>query len=172
MGWSFLSSCRSKSAIIKHLTEECGVKTIAKCVKGNVLWAVQETTKTSTGAPEKFIGCYLLGADQGWWGYKDMDESCGPAYYNCPLAYLEMVEDPKSTYSTGWREKVKAFHAKNATLNGMKVGTKVKLKEGLTVRGLPVSLVTITSVRPLRARIDDGPLNMRLSKRHIDAIVQ
>jgi hypothetical protein len=169
MGWSFLSSCSNKAAIIKHLTEECGVKTIAKCVKGNVLWAVQEST---TGT--KFIGCYLLGADQGWWGYKDMDESCGPCYYNCPLAYLEMVEDPKSTYSTGWREKVKAFHAKNATFNGMKPGTKVKLKDGLTIQGEPITEAIIESVRPLRATVLAGstfPRTVSLSKRHIDAII-
>ena len=166
MGWSFMSSMHSKAAIIKYLTEECRLKTHSKCVKGNVLWAVQESLERPG---KKFIACYLLGADQGWWGYKDMDESMGPHEVSCPMAYLAVVPDPGG-HATAWRERVKAHHAKLAQFNGMKPGTKVKLRAGLTIGGQPITDAIVESVRPLRAKV--GFHTVRLSKRHIEAIVQ
>jgi hypothetical protein len=109
-----------------------------------------------------------MAADQGWWGYKDMDESMGPTDASCPMSYLNMVPDPGG-YATAWRERVKAHHEKAAKFNGLKIGTKVKLRAGITLAGSPLTEATIASVRPLRAT--SGFLNFRLSKKHIDAIL-
>ena len=113
MGWLFGWNTRKELA--DHLLYGNGVKTIKHCFKGNNVWAVQEYTYPDTdwdGAPHpkagqvtRFIGLYLIkGGDtynvktgrrnRDGWGYKDMDESAGPCYYNCPLAYLDMVPDP------------------------------------------------------------------------------
>jgi len=173
MGWSFMSSMHSKAELIAYLTGPnlgLTMKTVAKCVKGNVLWTVHEYVEAVYPNPvgKRWIGCYLMAADQGWWGYKDMDESMGPSDVSCPLSYLNMVPDPGG-YATAWRERVKFHHAKLAQFNGMKVGTKVKLRPGLTLAGEPLTEVTIDSVRPLRAKV--GFLTVRLSKKHIDAIL-
>lgn len=174
MGWSFMSSMHSKSELIAHLTGPGAgpkLKTVAKCVKGSTLWVIHEYVETvgTVLAGKRVIACYLLGADQGWWGYKDMTESDGPTDISCPIAYLAMVPDPGG-YATAWRERVKAHHEKLAQFNGMKVGTKVKLRAGLTIGGQPITEATIETVRPLRAKI--GYHSVRLSRKHIDAIVQ
>jgi len=173
MGWSFDSSLHSKAELIAYLTGPnlgTAMKTVAKCVKGNVLWTVHEYVEDSGSykAGQRWIGCYLMGADKGWWGSKDMDESCGPCEVSCPLSYLAMVPDPGG-YATAWREKVRAHHAKASKFNGLKVGTKVKLRAGVTVAGDPLTEATIASVRPLRITV--GYLTVRLSKKHIDAIL-
>jgi hypothetical protein len=83
------------------------------------------------------------GFDYGW-GYKSMDESMGPAYYTCPLSYLDMVPMPDSPYAREWREKVREYHAKQR--RKFKVGQVVKLV------GSTIPQVTITSARPLEGR--------------------
>lgn len=119
MGWLYGWDTRKELA--EHLISGNGIKTLKHCFKGNNLWAVQEVTKTD-GTPVTFIALYLLrgrdkcnpktGAyDSHGWGYKDMDESAGPYYYNCPLSYLDMVPDPGS-YATEWRVKVREHYAK------------------------------------------------------------
>ncbi len=50
----------------------------------------------------------LLQSSGGKWGYKAMDESMAPYYYSCPLRYLDMAKE----LSPGWREKVRAHHAR------------------------------------------------------------
>ena len=175
MGWSFMSSMHSKAELIAHLTgPNLGgkMKTVAKCVKGNVLWTVHEYLEASSGYPtgQRWIGCYLMGVDQGWWGYKDLDESCGPSDISCPLSYLDMVPCPQGPYAAPWRERVKAHHAKLTQFSGkLAVGTKVKLKAGLTLAGDPLTEATISSVKPLRATV--GYLTIRLPKKYITAIL-
>lgn len=173
MGWSFLSSMHSKTELIAHLTgPNLGprMKTVAKCVKGNVLWAVHEYLEASSGneTGKRWIGCYLMGVDQGWWGYKDMDESMGPTDVSCPLSYLSLVTDPGG-HATAWRERVKAHHAKAAQFKGLTVGTKVKLVKGLTVAGSPLNEAIITSLRPLNASC--GHITIRLPKKYIESIL-
>lgn len=114
MGWLF--GHYTRKSLVDHLLHGNGVKTIKHCFKGNNLWAVQEGTKTD-GTLIKFIALYLLRGspkvttDPYNWGYKDMDEGAGPYYYNCPLAYLDMVPDPGG-HATEWRKQVREYHAK------------------------------------------------------------
>lgn len=143
MGWLFGWNTRKELA--DHLLYGNGVKTIKHCFKGNNVWAVQEYTYPDTdwdGAPHpkagqvtRFIGLYLIkGGDtynvktgrrnRDGWGYKDMDESAGPCYYNCPLAYLDMVPDPGG-YATEWRQKVREYHSKRT--QKLEPGTKIRL---------------------------------------------
>ncbi|MCA9380929.1 hypothetical protein KC678_01565, partial [Candidatus Dojkabacteria bacterium] len=41
------------------------------------------------------------------WGYKDMDESMHPYYYNCPLSFLDMTP----VACEEWRQHVRNYHA-------------------------------------------------------------
>jgi hypothetical protein len=178
MGWSFMSDMRTKSEIIAYLTGPnlgTTMKTVAKCLKGNTLWTVHEYLEATANHPvgKRWIGCYLLGADKGWWGYKDMDESMGPTEVSCPLSYLDMVPDPGG-YATAWRERVKAHHATLAKFNSLTVGAKVKLRQGVTLSGEPLTEATIVSVRPLRATVlanSTFPRTVSLSKKHIDTVL-
>lgn len=125
MGWLF--GHYTRKSLVDHLLHGNGVKTIKHCFKGNNLWAVQEGTKTD-GTSVTFIALYLLRGspkvtnDPYNWGYKDMGETSGPYYYNCPLSYLDMVPDPGG-YATEWRDKVREYHdkANQKLVEGQKV---------------------------------------------------
>lgn len=99
MGWMFTSL--SKESLVRDLLYDSPTcKTIAHRVVGNTLWSVAEK---STG--ERFILCDLLeGSGQGW-GYKSMDESVHPYYYDCPIDFLDMVPE---VACQEWRDKVRA----------------------------------------------------------------
>lgn len=134
MGWLFMSEMRTKSQLIAHLTAPNeGWRTLAKCVKGSALWAVHENADSG----KRLLACYLLGADQGAWGYKDMTESMGPCEISCPVAYLDMVPDPGG-YATAWRARVRDAATRKASITGaLKVGARVQLKSGLTLGRCP-----------------------------------
>jgi len=40
---------------------------------------------------------------------KDVDESMGPVYYDCPLSFLEMAPQAPGPFAGDWRAKVRAF---------------------------------------------------------------
>lgn len=111
-------------------------------LKGSTLWSVWEVSDGS-----RFIRCDLLRSKRGFgWGYKAMDESWEPCYYDCPLRYLDMAESVKPE----WRGKVRAYHAEQAA-----IVTKAKaLKIGATVSLVDCNIpcVTISSLKPLLGR--------------------
>jgi hypothetical protein len=132
MGWYFTNGA-TKADIIAEVTKEkprqpafmwsnaeqkslpCGYdfssKTLHRCVRGSVLWTVEETVRYKEQVErDTFIGCYLLEAREGKAGYKPMDESMGPYYYSCPLSYLDMVPEANKE----WREKVRTYYAEKA----------------------------------------------------------
>ena len=172
MGWLFSGRWQDKASLVKHLTDENGLPTLAKSVRGNTLWAVHEGTMKD-GTKIRFIGCYLMASDRkncGGWGYKDMDESMGPYNYDCPLKFLDMAP----VANEKWREGVRAFHTKAASkrsvLKGLAVGCKVRLVDSCTIMGEKVTeLLTITSVKPLRGQMGFMPVNIK--PRHIAEVV-
>lgn len=114
MGWLYTYGA-SKRDVIK---ERCAPwkwnaasgQTIAKCIRGNVLWRVVEVYHRTTGHFERAIMCDLLQTDlEGNWGYKDMDESMHPYYWSCPVKYLGMNTVP---YCPEWREGVREYASK------------------------------------------------------------
>jgi hypothetical protein len=126
MGWLF--GWHTRKDLVDHLITGNGVKTIEHCFKGNNLWAVNEYTKQD-GSTVQYIALYLLrgrtGSRDGW-GYKDMDESCGPNYYNCPLKYLDMVKNYEPVgYAKEWREQVREYWTKRNRKLGP--GTRIKV---------------------------------------------
>lgn len=116
MGWLFTKDA-TKQEIIHDQTK--GWETpdrIVKCIdyslRGNTLWIIFEALFKADFKIERFIVCDLLKYEKGYgWGYKDMDESCGPYYYDCPLKFLKMVPDNGINHiNHEWRQKVYAFH--------------------------------------------------------------
>jgi hypothetical protein len=98
MGWDIsydMSKADQVADLVKGWSEEGrGCRFLAHSVRGNVLYAVGQNF--TAGEPERFedrwIFVCLLRKDRGYgWGYKDMDESMGPYYYNCPLKFLDMA---------------------------------------------------------------------------------
>jgi hypothetical protein len=125
MGWDFTKG-QTREGLIRELVMPWGNGTrqcvcLVYCWKGNRtqegrLWSVRELQqKDETGTvvkTERMIAVDLCEFQPGYgWGYKGMDESVGPCYYDCPLAYLDMVPQAEGPYAQAWREKVRAYHA-------------------------------------------------------------
>lgn len=119
-GWDTLKGL--KAEILKGWTNTDGPTKVtstclASCFRGQpafsgTLWSVWEQTFTDGQGqqikpPERFIKCDLLRCHAGDWGYKPLEESCGPCYWNCPEKYLGMVP---VVANQEWRDAVAAYH--------------------------------------------------------------
>ena len=62
--------------------------------------------------------------------YKDMDETCGPCYNDCPKGILDMLSPTENEYALAWRkqcyENLKAKKNHNG-FNKLPVGTIIKV---------------------------------------------
>jgi len=151
MGWTFPYHTDTKRDLIRdltapHITEDSVFRTLKSCIRGNVMWALHEGGKV--GETRTFIGCYLLAKHGGdTWGYKDMDESMGPCYYNCPISYLDAADEPTEGYAIEWRKKVRELAAVKSSRKP-KVGESWKLSNGQVHK--------ILSVKPLRGSYQYG----------------
>ncbi len=125
MGWYFLSDSNRNNTIKEAIGEgtwdnKDGTivtnKCLAKQFKGNpfsgVLYAVVNITRKNNQGQEFLNQNYILVCllryskrDNGW-GYKPMEEACGPYNYSCPLKYLEMCPIVKNN---NWRDMVKHY---------------------------------------------------------------
>jgi hypothetical protein len=116
MGWTYSNSFtkeKIRDEVTRGYTREDGgyFKTLKSEFCGNILWALHESTryvdlngnKLDTPETVRYIGCYFFCGS----GYKDMDETMHPYYYNCPLSYLDEVTEPLNSRSREWREKVR-----------------------------------------------------------------
>lgn len=168
MGWSFCFAHTEKRHIIedriKGFTgEKYKVEFLDHSVVGNHLWKVGKSTNLETGFSDLWIGLDLLSKSKydRCWGYKDMEESMGPYFYDCPLKFLKMVPPPDSKSADGWREKVIAFHAKK------KADAARKIEAGKTYAlvNRTIPQVTISSVKPLRGYYNG--ITYRLTKKII-----
>lgn len=120
MGWSYRYSWRTLADVHNYVTRprENGTKVVAKCAKdyGRRLWTVFERPDGV-----RFICLFLCNRhkDDGLWtaGYKDITEDIGPSEVDCPLSYLTLApyREECGRYSKDWREKVRAYHAEQAT---------------------------------------------------------
>ncbi len=113
MGWLF--GYHTRRELIDHLVSGNGIKTLKHCCKGNNLWAVHEYVRTGDTEPTRYVALYLLrgGKHGDMWGYKDMDESMHPYYYNCPLSYLDGLSEPTGS-AAEWRENVRKYHTRRS----------------------------------------------------------
>lgn len=133
MGW--LIGWSSRRALVEHLlktseNDRIVQAPIAKFFSGNDLWTVWEQRR-KPGALEalanesaepvatfRFIVLFKLdGGRNKDWGYKAIEESCGPCEVSCPLKFLDMVppvegdvtQSGPAQWSRDWREKVRAY---------------------------------------------------------------
>ncbi len=153
MGWLFFKP--SKEALVKHLTDPHqfeAAKMVDHSVRGNHLWAQFETPEG-----RRLIGLFLLGKSNGRWGYKDMDETMHPYYYDCPLRLIDTATEPLNEASAEWRNKVRTYwERKKSTskpVSGMTVnycGTQYQLRIPLGRRGWDV--VRVIDGQPFRMK--------------------
>lgn len=150
MGWSY--GWKSKSDLVHMLkTDFIGLKT--SCVRGNMFWGVADYKG------ENVIVCAIIGSSDGEWGYKGMDESMGPYYYNCPLSYLDMAP----VQNAEWREKVREYFSRPAIKAGSKLIAKPDSPWNIK-GGEHIETLEIASLRPLFGYAN-GYYRLKLNRR-------
>ena len=126
MGWTYYrqpgeTAEEQKRYLINELTRDTDERegseyffriTDHHCGRDNVLWMVIEAQRKADDKKFRYIGCTLLDYQSRQWGYKEMDEAVGPAYYSCPLAFLDLAPEDnlppefEGSFAKSWRKKV------------------------------------------------------------------
>lgn len=183
MGWLFTYGQTRAQLIQKCLhggASPAGYTPLDHAVVGTHLWVVferkgsasnpngepQGPLASSASASERFIALYLLRPKRRYgWGYKAIDEGMGPVEVDCPLRLLNLAGTPQGEYSAGWRERVGAARAeksaRKARIKSLRIGEMVTLAPECQP-----AKVTITSLRPLRGRAENGR-DYRIAPRHL-----
>ncbi len=108
MGWLFTQGASRKQiadGILKDFAAGVKVLDHASTCYGRRLWVTIETDSLTP-----LVCLFLLDKSNGGWGYKDMDESMHPYYYDCPLRLLK-GSGMHNEQSQVWREKVRNYHS-------------------------------------------------------------
>lgn len=113
MGWYFCAA--SKDELMSHIERDLAglsdAEIIGKSLRGSRLWIAMRRGE------QRFIVLYLLSKskDSSWpWGYKDMDETMHPYYYDCPLRLLDATAPEEGKEESEWRKAVREHHAKKS----------------------------------------------------------
>ena len=98
-------------------------------ITNNVYYAAVEDTEKSTGKKDVWAAVCLISERKDgygyWYGYKDMDETCGPYSYDCPLAILKLLSPTENEYANEWRRKCYEKH-KKPSLSSMPEGSSIR----------------------------------------------
>lgn len=79
---------------------------LKSCCRGYTWWVAAVRDKTS-GEVWAATAKYHYNGKTGEFGYKWMDESYGPCYYNYPKSYFKLLTAPCNEYARVWREEVR-----------------------------------------------------------------
>lgn len=161
MGWTFIQRS-TRASVIAEVLSSAFHETVDHVIHGNVVYAIKRVPDRADVVPEKrgreYIAVFLISGrgEPGYrYGYKSLDETMGPCYYDCPLRFLERVPCPDSQHAVEWRAAVRRHHAETASrrrfLRQLRVGDTVTLMDGCR----PASL-RITSADPLKGEGPDG----------------
>lgn len=77
---------------------------IKDALVGEVYYAAMRSTRTG----KVWALVVLTNVENYEFGYKDMDETVGPCYYDCPNSILNLLSPTDSDYAKEWRAKCRA----------------------------------------------------------------
>ena len=137
MGWTFIQKPSNVKDYIANdlLTWSNDLPTTyrvldVKIVKMREAYAAVESVHKETGKRDVFAVIFLLDYrkdDYYDFGYKDMDETCGPYARNCPVSILNLLTETDNEHALEWR----AACRKNAAHKAPTFGQKFTLKRAL-----------------------------------------
>lgn len=81
---------------------------------GSTYYAAVRTSRT--GESDKvWAAVFLTSGRSKWdgsiWGYKDMDESCGPCESKCPVSILDLLTPTDCQWANEWRQRCRDYAA-------------------------------------------------------------
>ena len=129
--WTYAYGEKNKQKLMTEELEKYGdIKVLKSSMKGSEYYAAC----VSARKPEEVwaIVCLVKLDKNGDWGYKDMDETMGPCYYNCPKAIIDLLTETTNEWALEWRRK--CLETKGETvqqkLNKLPIGTIIKINGG------------------------------------------
>lgn len=72
---------------------------------------------------------FLTSVNKDKFYYKDMDETCGPCYYDCPKSILDLLSDTDNKRANSWRQKC-IEESKKPSLASLPIGTMIRVRIG------------------------------------------
>lgn len=184
MGWDFHNNAKEKHQIVESILRDMtwtsdhgsAQKVILHRVVGSHLWLAIEQIRTviDGAAPllnriNRFVMLCLLEKYKhrdAWgnrdayldcWGYKSMDESMHPYYYDCPLSVIKAAGPTNDPKAQEWRCNVDAM--KRRKKESKSLFTKVQIGDLVSFHGMEF-LYKVTSQKPFQGlRRLEGPLS-------------
>lgn len=155
MGWTYTHRPESDTDLAFFEREFCDYENSRNRILdlarvGSAVYIKMETTSPQGGDPL----VYMLVCLTSWkrrdyynFGYKDMDESCGPIESKAPLRMLTGLSEPSNEYARAWRERVRKYHEKRRRAPNLVEGTRFRLADPLHFSdGAQLSEFEVTTV--------------------------
>ena len=137
------------------------VATLDKSVVGNVVYVLHETRVEGESA-RRWIGVYRLEKSQGCWGHKDMDETWGTYYYDCPRRILDAAGPTNNETARQWRQDCRSHARRKAARRRLKPEPKAPLVGVARAAGMEIVKVLDPSrfgvKRGIVAKTADGEI--------------
>ncbi len=165
MGWTFSKGATRRDIIAEILRDYDNRSARWSVVESHSspsgLWVALANTNDET----TLIAFYALEAERNYgWGYKSMDETMGPNYYDVPLTWLDKYAYyAKTEFSLVWRERVREYHAKRRqtarAAAKWRAGDLLQLPERVGAK-----LYRVVSTRPFRAVGEADGVRYRIAR--------
>ena len=115
--------------ILEYVSETRQQRVLKSSMVGSTYYAAVETIRE--GSREVWAAVFITyGQDRSDpyynFGYKDMEESMGPYYYDCPKGILDLLTPTDNECANDWRRKCREKKEKKSSLASVKIGEKVK----------------------------------------------
>lgn len=113
-----------------HLPKMTVLKSV---MKGSVYYGAIESINSLTNVKKIFAVVCKTSVEGMEFGYKDMDETCGPYYFDCPNSILEILSETDNELALEWRKKCREQNEQNKEISKSKkllkelpLGSKIK----------------------------------------------
>lgn len=121
--------------IINYENDKVKLEVLKSAMKGSVYYAAVKRVDKTNGDSIVFAAVFLTRTDRRSWcdfGYKDMDETCGPCNYDCPKSILELLTETDSQYAKDWRACCwdNINRTKDKSLASVKIGQVIEFSIG------------------------------------------
>lgn len=121
--------------IINYENDKVKLEVLKSAMKGSVYYAAVKRVDKTNGDSIVFGAVFLTSTDRRSWcdfGYKDMDETCGPYESECPKSILELLTETDSECAKEWRERCWANvnRPKDKSLASVKIGQVIEFNNG------------------------------------------
>lgn len=132
MGWSSYPNTVKQDIVNKIITNRYwadGVEVVKHSLRGRQLWLLLMSIEKN-GGQQYFISLALVESDRRdrTVNVKHISESCGPAYYNCPLSFIMQASPVEpGSFADKWRKEVMEYHKsrKKASSNYIPEGARI-----------------------------------------------